>query len=119
MAKKSEIYLFSPWVFKYYSNSQTAFVIFFATSLPLGGSHDILTLPYWASYAAKMGDKHYQYHPTTIIIFDRVKWTSPQPNVSFVFAKLSFNFNYNLVESWDGYILNFPSHPPTHLEKYC
>ena len=29
-------------------------------------------------------------------------------------AKLSFNFNYNLVESWDGYILNFPSHP----EKY-
>ena len=25
-----------------------------------------------------------------------------------VFAKLSFNFNYNLVES---YILNFPSHP--------
>ena len=37
-------------------------------------------------------------------------------------AKLSFNFNYNLVESWDGYILNFPSHPathqPTHPEKY-
>ena len=33
-------------------------------------------------------------------------------------AKLSFNFNYNLVESWDGYILNFPSHPATHPEKY-
>ena len=32
--------------------------------------------------------------------------------------KLSFNFNYNLVESWDVYILNFPSHPPTHPEKY-
>ena len=30
-----------------------------------------------------------------------------------IIAKLSFNFNYNLVESWDGYILNFPSHPPT------
>ena len=29
------------------------------------------------------------------------------------FAKLSFNFNYNLVEIWDGYILNFPSHPAT------
>ena len=29
-----------------------------------------------------------------------------------LFAKLSFNFNHNLVESWDGYILNFPSHPP-------
>ena len=28
-------------------------------------------------------------------------------------AKLSFNFNYNLIESWDGYILNF-----THLDKY-
>ena len=26
--------------------------------------------------------------------------------------------NYNLVESWDGYILNFPSHPPTYPEKY-
>ena len=34
-------------------------------------------------------------------------------------AKLSFNFNDNLVESRDGYILNFPSHPPTtHPEKY-
>ena len=32
-------------------------------------------------------------------------------------AKLSFNFNYNLVESWDGYILNFPSQPPTHPDK--
>ena len=30
----------------------------------------------------------------------------------FVVAKLSFNFNYNLVESWDDYIINFPSHPP-------
>ena len=41
-----------------------------------------------------------------------------------VFAKLSFNFNYNLVEIWDGYILNFPTHhpgtypPTTYLEKY-
>ena len=41
-----------------------------------------------------------------------------------IFAKFSFNFNYNLVESWDGYILNFPSHPPptnpppTNPEKY-
>ena len=42
------------------------------------------------------------------------------------FAKLSFNFNYNLVESesWDGYILNFPTHhpgtypPTTYPEKY-
>ena len=31
-----------------------------------------------------------------------------------VIAKLRFNFNFNLVESWDGYILNFPIHPPTH-----
>ena len=30
-----------------------------------------------------------------------------------IIAKLSFNFNYNLIESWDGYVLNFPSHPPT------
>ena len=30
------------------------------------------------------------------------------------FAKLIFNFNFNLVERWDGYILNFPSHPATH-----
>ena len=37
---------------------------------------------------------------------------------TFLIAKLSFNFNYNLVESWDGYILNFPSHPPTQPEKY-
>ena len=30
------------------------------------------------------------------------------------FDKLSFNFNYNLVESWDVYILNLPAtHPPT------
>ena len=29
-------------------------------------------------------------------------------------AKLSFNFNYNLNESWDGYILDFPSRPATH-----
>ena len=38
----------------------------------------------------------------------------------FIIAKLSLNFNYNLVESWDGYILNFPSNPATttHLEKY-
>ena len=28
-------------------------------------------------------------------------------------AKLSFNFNFNLVERWDGYIINFPIHPPT------
>ena len=28
-------------------------------------------------------------------------------------AKLSFNFNSNLVESWDGYIFNIPGHPPT------
>ena len=37
-----------------------------------------------------------------------------------VFAKLSFDFNYNLVESWDGYVLNFPNTQPptTHPEKY-
>ena len=35
-------------------------------------------------------------------------------------AKLSFNFNYNFVESWDGYVLNFPTTQPltTHPEKY-
>ena len=29
-----------------------------------------------------------------------------------IFAKLSFNFNFNLVESWDGYILIWSNHPP-------
>ena len=38
----------------------------------------------------------------------------PCANNPYVIAKLSFNFNYNLVESWDGYILNFPSDPATH-----
>ena len=43
--------------------------------------------------------------------------------VILIIDKLSFNFNYNLVESWDVYILNFPSQPathhsPTHPEKY-
>ena len=30
-------------------------------------------------------------------------------------AKLSFNsnLNFNLVESWDGFILDFSNHPPT------
>ena len=32
------------------------------------------------------------------------------PSRSSSIAKLIFNFNY--VERWDGYILNFPSHPP-------
>ena len=27
-------------------------------------------------------------------------------------AKLSYNFNFNLVESWDGYILIFSNRPP-------
>ena len=30
------------------------------------------------------------------------------------FAKLSFNFNYNLVESWDSINFIFNTHPPTH-----
>ena len=38
------------------------------------------------------------------------------------FAKLSFNFNFNLVESWDSFILNFSNHStpphPTHPKKY-
>ena len=29
-------------------------------------------------------------------------------------AKLNFNFNFNLIESWDGFILN-SSTPPNHL----
>ena len=39
-------------------------------------------------------------------------------SVNFVFfvlfAKLIFNFNFNLVERWDGYILIWSSHPATH-----
>ena len=34
-----------------------------------------------------------------------------QPNY---IAKLIFNFNFNYVERWDGYILNVPIHPSTH-----
>ena len=38
------------------------------------------------------------------------------------FAKLILNFNFNLVERWDGYILIWSSHPPTqppnHPIKY-
>ena len=30
----------------------------------------------------------------------------------WAFAKLILNFNFNLVERWDGYILNWSSHPP-------
>ena len=33
----------------------------------------------------------------------------------WIIAKLSFNFNFNLVESWDGFILyssTQPTHPP-------
>ena len=29
-------------------------------------------------------------------------------------AKLSFNFNYNLVESWDSINFIFNTHPPNH-----
>ena len=32
--------------------------------------------------------------------------------VTELVAKLSFNFNFNLVGSWDSLILNFSSHPP-------
>ena len=32
----------------------------------------------------------------------------------FFFAKLSFNFNYNLVESWDSINFIFNTHPPNH-----
>ena len=42
--------------------------------------------------------------------------TTPEKSsetVSFsTFAKLSFNFNFKLVGSWDSLILNFSSHPP-------
>ena len=37
---------------------------------------------------------------------------------SIFFAKLIFNFNFNLVERWDGYILIWPSHPTTHPIYY-
>ena len=33
-------------------------------------------------------------------------------------AKLILNFNFNLVERWDGYILNYSSHPATHPILY-
>ena len=33
-------------------------------------------------------------------------------------AKLSYNFNFNLVESWDGYILIWSTRPPPPPEKY-
>ena len=32
-------------------------------------------------------------------------------------AKLSFNFNYNLVESWDSINFIFQTHPPTGVHK--
>ena len=48
------------------------------------------------------------------VIPNRAKWGKIS-QIAFQFiAKLSFNFNYNLVESLDGYILNFPSHPATN-----
>ena len=31
------------------------------------------------------------------------------------FAKLIFNFNFNLVDRWDAYILTWSSHPPIQL----
>ena len=37
-----------------------------------------------------------------------------------IFAKLIFNFNFNLVESWDSFIFNFSNHsghPPTRKSK--
>ena len=33
--------------------------------------------------------------------------------MKLLFAKLIFNFNFNLVERWDGYIIIWSSHPPT------
>ena len=32
--------------------------------------------------------------------------------MKLLFAKLIFNFNFNLVERWDGYIIIWSSHPP-------
>ena len=38
---------------------------------------------------------------------------------TFIFvAKLSFNFNYNLVESWDSINFIFNTHPTTFKENY-
>ena len=38
--------------------------------------------------------------------------------MSFVLiAKLSFNFNYNLVESWDSINFIFNTHPTTHPQE--
>ena len=34
-----------------------------------------------------------------------------------VFAKLSFNFNYNLVESWDSINFIFNTHPTTRRKS--
>ena len=38
----------------------------------------------------------------------------------YVIAKLSFNFNLNLVESWDSLIFDLSNHPtpPNHPKKY-
>ena len=34
-----------------------------------------------------------------------------------IIAKLSFNFNFNLVESWDSFILDFSNHSTHPPEK--
>ena len=36
---------------------------------------------------------------------------------SFDFAKLILNFNFNLVERWDGYILIWSDQPAGHLRS--
>ena len=44
-----------------------------------------------------------------------------EKDLIFPWTRFVNNQNFlNLVESWDGYILNFPSNPATttHLEKY-